>query len=161
MATRFPKRTDEFRSGLEATLATQMTLAGVAFEYEPKDKRVRYVSPAMEHKYHPDFVMDNGIYIEAKGRFTLADRTKHLLIKQQVPDIDIRFVFSRSAAKIATNSKTTYADWCNKHGFQYADKLIPQEWFHEYRTEGSVRSKALRARAKRGIRFSAISVSGW
>jgi hypothetical protein len=21
--------------------------------------------------------------------------------------------------------------WCKKHGFRYADKLIPQEWFEE------------------------------
>ena len=23
----------------------------------------------------------------------------------------------------------TYADWCNKHGFEYATKLIPASWF--------------------------------
>ena len=35
--------------------------------------------------YTPDFVLPNGIIIETKGRFTVADRRKHLLIKKQHP----------------------------------------------------------------------------
>jgi hypothetical protein len=61
------------------------------------------------------------------------DRQKHLLIKQQHPEYDIRFVFSNSKSKLNKESKTTYADWCNKHGFQYADKLIPVDWLKEIR----------------------------
>jgi len=53
-----------------------------------------------------------------------------LWIKEQT-DFDIRFVFSSSKAKIRKGSKTSYADWCNKNGFLYADKLIPEEWFNE------------------------------
>lgn len=69
--------------------------------------------------------------METKGRFTATDRKKHLLVKAQRPDLDIRFVFSNSRAKLNKGSKTTYADWCNKHGFLYADKLIPTEWLDE------------------------------
>jgi len=131
---RYPKRVGEFRSGLEQKVALQLETLGVSFSYEPKDQKVNYTSPAKAHKYQPDFVLDNGIIIETKGRFTLDDRTKHLLIKSQAPDLDIRFVFSNPRAKISSNSKTSYADWCDKHGFQYAEKLIPQEWLSEYRS---------------------------
>lgn len=53
---------------------------------------------------------------------------KHLHIKAEHPDLDIRFVFSNSKQRISKTSKTTYADWCLKHGFQYADKEVPKEW---------------------------------
>lgn len=53
------------------------------------------------------------------------------MIRKQYPLYDIRFVFSDSKAKISKGSKTTYGDWCNKHGFLYADKLIPEEWLNE------------------------------
>ena len=45
------------------------------------------------HTYKPDWVLPNGIIIEGKGRFTSYDRAKHLLIKEQQPNLDIRFVF--------------------------------------------------------------------
>ncbi|MQR02362.1 hypothetical protein [Glaciimonas soli] len=67
----------------------------------------------------------------SKGRFLTADRQKHLLIKQQHPELDIRFVFSRSKTTISKTSKTTYGDWCLKYGFKYADKSIPDAWLKE------------------------------
>ena len=59
------------------------------------------------------------------------DGDEHLLFKEQNPTIDIRFVFTNSKNKINKKSKTTYADWCDKYGFKYADKVIPEEWFSE------------------------------
>jgi len=82
-------------------------------------------------KYTPDFLLPNGIIIETKGRFTPEDRMKHLRIKQQHPKLDIRFVFTNSRAKLRKGAKTSYADWCVKHGFLYADKDVPQEWLDE------------------------------
>lgn len=61
----------------------------------------------------------------------MADRKKHLLIKAQYPQLDIRFVFQNPNNTIRKGSKTTYADWCKKHDYQYATKLIPEAWFHE------------------------------
>jgi hypothetical protein len=54
-----------------------------------------------------------------------------LLIKDQHPTTDIRFVFQNSKNKIRKGSKTTYADWCKKNGFQYSDKTIPMSWLNE------------------------------
>ncbi|API58493.1 hypothetical protein BSL82_03555 [Tardibacter chloracetimidivorans] len=45
--------------------------------------------------------------------------------------LDIRFVFSRSSSPIYKGSKTTLGAWCEKNGFLYADKTIPEEWIKE------------------------------
>jgi hypothetical protein len=115
-----------FRSGLEERVADQLKALSVGFEFEKL--KIKYTKPARTATYTPDFVLSNGVIIETKGRFLTADRQKHLLIKEQYPTMDLRFVFSNSKAPISKGSKTTYGDWCNKHGFQYADKLIPIDW---------------------------------
>jgi len=116
----------KLRSGLEDRIAAQLDEAGVAYEYETK--KLAYSIP---HTYTPDFVLDNGIIVEGKGLFDSADRTKHLAVKQQHPDKDIRFVFSRSASPLYKGSKSTYASWCEKHGFLYSDKVVPEAWIKE------------------------------
>jgi hypothetical protein len=118
-----------YRSGLEGKVAQQLETLGIKVEYEAH--KIPYVVPETKHKYTPDFILPNGIIIETKGRFVLADRKKHLLLQAQRPDLDIRFVFSNSAAKINKGSSTTYADWCSKNGFLYSDKLIPEAWISE------------------------------
>lgn len=116
-----------YRSGLEDKVAKQLELQGVKVEYETT--KIKYVVPESLHTYTPDFVLPNGIIVETKGRFVVADRKKHLLVQQQYPDLDIRFVFSNSKTKISKGSKTSYADWCNKNGFTFADKEVPEQWF--------------------------------
>lgn len=118
-----------FRSGLEEKVADQLRALGVEVKFE--QRKVKYTKPARAATYTPDFELPNGIIIETKGRFVTADRQKHILIKDQHPELDIRFVFSSSKAKISKTSATTYADWCRKHGFQFADKSIPLEWIKE------------------------------
>lgn len=118
-----------YRSGLEEAVAEQLRQAGVEATYE--EVKIPYVTPAKPHKYCPDFQLPNGIFIETKGRFETADRQKHLLIKEQHPELDIRFVFTRSKQTISKTSKTTYAMWAEKHGFQYADKWVPEAWLKE------------------------------
>ena len=90
-----------------------------------------YTIPASDHRYTPDFILSNGIIIEAKGLFESDDRKKHLLIKKQYPNLDIRFVFQNPNNKLYKGSKTTYADWCKKYGYKYATNLIPDSWFRE------------------------------
>ncbi len=114
-----------YRSGLEDRISKQLKSLSVPVKYE--EMKIKYAINEVR-TYTPDFELPNGIIIESKGRFVVADRKKHLLIKKQHPDLDIRFVFSNSRAKINKGSKTTYGMWCDKHGFLYADKLIPEEW---------------------------------
>jgi hypothetical protein len=118
-----------FRSGLEEQVARQLAAAGLEVAYE--SMRVEYVKPERKAKYTPDFPLPNGIIVETKGRFLTEDRQKHLLIKTQHPALDIRFVFTNSRARISKASATTYAAWCEKHGFKYADKVVPPAWLKE------------------------------
>ena len=120
-----------YRSGLEESVAGQLETNGIDYQYEDKANTIKYIVPAKSHTYLPDFKLPNGIIVETKGRFVLADRKKHKLIKEQYPDLDIRFVFSNSNTKISKKSKTTYASWCQALGIPYADKQIPQEWLEE------------------------------
>lgn len=117
-----------YRSGLEVSVSKQLNDLGRDFAYEAV--KIQY-DVQETRRYTPDFILDNGIIVETKGRFLSDDRKKHLLIKSQRPDLDIRFVFSNSNSKINKGAKSTYADWCNKHGFLYADKTIPLEWLDE------------------------------
>lgn len=121
-----------FRSGLEATVAQQIEKEdGGPVTYEDPSSVIAYTKPSKVSKYTPDFVLRNGIIVETKGRFVTADRQKHLLIKEQHPQKDIRFVFSNPNSRISKTSATTYAMWCDKHGFEYAKKDIPTAWFNE------------------------------
>jgi hypothetical protein len=119
-----------FRSGLEETIAKKLSADKVPFEYEKL--KINFNQPEKKRSYTPDFqLLSNDIIIESKGRFLVADRLKHLWVKEQHPELDIRFVFSNSKAKLSKASKTTYGMWCDKHGFKYADREIPKGWINE------------------------------
>lgn len=127
---RHPKRRKSgLRSGLEDKIAADLKSKGVLVKYETF--KIAYTKPVTSHKYTPDFLLPNGIIIEAKGLFSTQDRKKHILVKEQHPELDIRFVFNRSSSKLYKGSKTTYANWCDRHGFLYSDKLIPKEWYDD------------------------------
>ncbi len=90
-----------YRSGLEDTTATCIAKAGCVVLFETD--KINYVVPSRDAKYTPDFKLpkEGGFfYIETKGIWSVQDRQKHLLIKEQYPDIDIRFVFSNQKAKL-------------------------------------------------------------
>lgn len=117
-----------FRSGLEKDIAAQLRACGIDPKYESLKLKYRVEK---DHTYTPDFPITNKIIIETKGRFLTSDRMKMLLIQKQYPELDIRFVFSNSKSRISKVSKTTYAQWCERNGFKYADKTIPQSWIAE------------------------------
>ena len=118
----------EFRSKFERTV-WQTSLKGSYARYEAL--RIPFLKV---HVYKPDWVLPNGIIIEAKGNFTSFDRAKHLLVKKFHPKLDIRFVFSFDN-KVHKSSATRYSDWCDKHGFKYAFKTVPHEWILEEKKE--------------------------
>ena len=123
-----------YRSGLEETISRQIADAGLPVVYEPKDDKVSYTWPERQSTYLPDFKLPKQggfFFFETKGRWTVDDRQKHLLIKEQHPDLDIRFVFSNQNAPLYKGSPNRYCDWCDKHGFVYANKTIPPEWLQE------------------------------
>jgi hypothetical protein len=90
------------------------------------------VQPEKLRKYTPDFVLPNGIILEVKGLLDLGDRQKHEWIREQFPDLDIRFVFQYPYNKITKKSKTTYAKWADKLGIPWCrGPHIPNEWTKE------------------------------
>ena len=117
-----------YRSGLEREVAEYL---------KDKQSKVRYEVLKIEWEdlryrtYTPDFMLDNGIIIETKGIFYSEDRRKHLEVRKQHPELDIRFVFSNSMAKLYKGSKTRYCNWCDKNGFIWAHRVIPEEWLKE------------------------------
>ena len=115
-----------YRSGFEHKVADQLKESKTKFEYEKTV--IDYIKPETHHKYTVDFTLPNGILVETKGRWVLEDRKKHMLIKQQHPELDIRIVFQNPRGKIRKGSKTTYADYCDKNGIVWAEKEIPTEW---------------------------------
>lgn len=113
-----------FRSGLEERVADLLTNLGVKYEYE--STKVPYI---LQCNYTPDFLLPNGIYLETKGHFTEEDRRKMLAVKKANPELDIRMVFQSPHQKIRKGSRTSYAQWCEKHGFKWASfTSIPVEW---------------------------------
>lgn len=118
-----------YRSGLEEKIGEQLKKLKVNAEYE--SFKIPYIVPVIQRTYTPDYLLPNGIVLELKGLFVLEDRKKHLLIKEQYPDLDIRFVFSNSKTKLRKGAKSCYAEWCEKNGFSYADKEVPLSWIQE------------------------------
>ena len=116
-----------YRSKFEVKVAADLGKRKVDFQYE----KVSFDYVPKIRNYTPDFYLpESKIYIETKGRLTTNDRVKHLLIKDQYPDLDIRFVFVNANNKISRTSKTTYANWCDRHKFLWAESLVPMEWLN-------------------------------
>lgn len=130
-----------YRSIFEANIARALVRRKTFYE---KD-RIEYVVPSKTRTYIPDWkvVTPHGkeFYIEAKGLFTRDDRAKHLLIKKQYPELDIRFLFY-SNQKIGKTMR--YSDWCEKYGIDYhIDKNgnPPKEWFQKNYSNKKVEEK--------------------
>ncbi len=131
----------KFRSKLESDICSQLKKSKTTYYYE--QGKIPFVVPSTTRYYLPDFEIitksGKSIIIEGKGLWIYDDRYKHLLIRQQRPELDIRFVFSNSKTKIRKGSKTTYADICQGKGrgpfksvtWKYADKKIPRSWLDE------------------------------
>ena len=117
-----------FRSGLEVEISDYLKKLSVPFIYE--GIKIEWEDLAYR-LYTPDFVLPNGIIIESKGFFTVADRRKHIEIQRQHPKLDIRFVFANENSKLRKGSKTSYAKWCEKNNFKFCHRVIPEKWLKE------------------------------
>jgi hypothetical protein len=109
------------RSGLEVKVEEILCNAGIKNTYETL--KFSYEQPAQKRRYLADYELPDypNVVIEAKGRFTSADRKKMLLLQAQYPDTQFIMVFGRSINTLSKSSKTTYGDWCDKHGIDWLD----------------------------------------
>ena len=118
------KTTSNFRSKLEEDIANLLQELGVSYEYE--STRVPYV---IQHHYNPDFILPNHVHLEAKGYWAPEDRRKIKAVKRDNPDLDLRMVFQSPFNTISKKSKTTYAQWCEKHDIPWTSWAnIPLDW---------------------------------
>ncbi len=122
----------EFKSKFESIVGDYIQEQERGLQYEVDN--LPYTQPEVKRKYKPDFKIADDVYIECKGIFSLEDRKKMLLVKEQHPDKVFYILFYNAHQKLRKGSKTTYAEWCDKHGFIWADwfksgRSIPKEWF--------------------------------
>lgn len=120
------------KSGLET--AVYRAMKGILKHKKGKGTpRIQYESEKITYvlikEYNPDFILTfpggRKVYIEAKGYFRPADRTKMLAVKRQNPGIDLRIIFGRNNK---LGKKMTYTDWCDRHDFKWAVGEVPAAW---------------------------------
>ncbi len=110
---------------MEQRIANKFDKEGISYLYE--SEKFEYF---LACKYTPDFFLPSGVIIEAKGFFKPSNRRLMLAVKQQHPELDIRFVFQRNNT-ISKTSTTTYGDWATRHGFPWCIyPHIPPDWFN-------------------------------
>lgn len=129
----------QYRSGFEVKVAKQLDELGVKFTYE--SRRIYYTLPVHKgacaecdsnkvvsnHFYTPDFLLENGIVLEAKGKLDSKHRRILKAIKDQHPEEDLRLIFMLDN-KISRGSKTRYTAWAASSGIPSCVKEIPPEW---------------------------------
>lgn len=110
----------EVRSKLEIYIGTLLTEMETNWLYETT--KIKYLVPESKHVYTVDFTLPNGILLEAKGILAdHAERTKYVLLKEQHPDMDLRFIFD-DPQKRCGGMKMTHQEWAIKHGFKFCGK---------------------------------------
>ena len=129
---------NKYDSKFEAKVAQWLKDHKVKFLYESKSL------PYFEHIYHahcvacgaedieayrtytPDFIIANGLYLEAKGKLDAKQRKKFKAVKEA--GFKIHLIF-QSDSKISKNSKTRYTDWCAQHDIECCIfPNIPEAW---------------------------------
>lgn len=134
----------EYRSKLEILMYQQIKRYKKKTKVEYETVKLKYSVPVRARYYLPDFVCrrpDGSIfYIEIKGYLRSTDRTKTIRVREQNPEIDIRFVFSKDNT-INKNSKTKYSDWCKANEFEYSIGSVPKHWFDSNRLYKAVNQR--------------------
>ena len=123
-----------FRNQFEERLGSFLDDRRVAYEYE-----TLVLGYTLEGKYKPDFILPNGIIIEAKGFFRTHAQRALKAVKKKHPKLDIRLVFYNQNQKVQGSNLKCY-EWAVKYKFKFADKNIPEEWI----TNDSTKNKKKR-----------------
>lgn len=128
-----------YRSGLEVKMALALNEMNVGFDFE--GEKIAWTPLPIPKTYSPDFPLNHvtkqgkRLYLETKGRFMPDDMAKHVAVKLQHPDKDIRIVFQKVKAWYRAAKRMSYGGWCEKNGikccgFPDIKEIIPQ-WIKE------------------------------
>lgn len=125
-------KTSIYKSPLEDGIAAQLKKEGVSFRYEGRRIAYKPLSPLWYVPDFHEFPKAGQVVLEGKGWFrTSKERTRLIAVRKCNPGLDIRFVFQNANKRISKTSKTTYGEWCDKHGFKWCEKVIPKTWIAE------------------------------
>lgn len=113
-----------FRSKFEEKLYHVAIRAKKTLEHEP-----HYIPYQLKGSYLPDFILPNGIYVEAKGYLDAAACRKMKAVKASNPQLDIRIVFQDANGKRNRRAKLRNWEWAERHGFPWAEGTIPLSWW--------------------------------
>jgi hypothetical protein len=119
------KKKFKYKSKLESAFAELLSKNGVQATYEAR----RFEFVRMAH-YLPDWEVTPTLYIETKGYFSPRNRGDLLSFREQHPGVEIFLVFEEPRNRLSSKSKTTYSEWCEKHGFRWSsiDKFPKHLW---------------------------------
>ena len=88
-------------------------------EYGYEITKIPYTIPESKHNYVVDWTLLNGLLVETKGWLEdHKERQKYILLKQQHPDLDLRFVFA-NPQKLCGGTKMMHSQWAEKNGFRW------------------------------------------
>lgn len=116
----------EHRSGLETQVEEALLAQGLTPQYETE--KFPYV---LHRKYTPDFKVGE-VYVEVKGWWPSAERTKFLAVIMNNPGLPIFVALQRPHMTLSKQSKTTYAQWCTKHGIAWCPIPIPPDFMQQW-----------------------------
>ena len=123
-----------FRNQFEERLGSFLDERRIAYEYE-----TLILGYTLEGKYKPDFILPNGIIIEAKGFFRTHAQRALKAVKKKHPKLDIRLVFYNQNQKVQGSNLKCY-EWAEKYKFKFANGSIPEAWI----TNDSTKNKKKR-----------------
>ena len=146
MARRRPKPRDPYRSMYEDNIASWMEANGIKFTYETYS--YQYEAPVRKNRskcgecgsknlvfdgwYTPDFFVGSRLIVEAKGRFTAADRRKIKAARDSVPELKEKLVMMfMTDNKLNRSAKQRYSDWCKQEGIDYTiGTELKEDWIN-------------------------------
>lgn len=126
------RKKGEFRSKLEEQISASLQQQGHEISYE-RDRFDYY----LKRFYTPDFIVKGQafeFYIEVKGYWDSADRSKFLAVVQRHPTLPIFIAFQKPHQKISKTSKTSYCQWAEKFGIAWCPTPIPDDFLHSWVT---------------------------
>lgn len=116
----------EHRSQLETDVEQALINQGYSPQYETE--RFSYV---LHKKYTPDFKVGS-VYIEVKGWWPPSERSKFLAVILSNPGLPIFVALQRPNLTLNKRSRTTYAEWCIKHGIAWSPIPIPPSFMQSW-----------------------------
>ena len=119
-----PQQTSKYKSKFESQFADDLKKRNLSLPMKHSALTMKLLAPISLTLYSTVLLL--------KRRATSRNKIDEniLRLRRNGPDLDIRFCFQNSRTKLSkAKNSISYADWCTRHGFQYCDKFIPEDWY--------------------------------